>query len=147
MDQCFFWHFDPARLVKFFKHPKNFGSIKSESIWAISHMLHVWYIYVYLPTFGWFLRQMLGFIFQHHGAYGYTNTVIIIPARDIMVTWLFHMISLNFQAFKIRGFFFMGGSPSHNRFQYQSCLITWMLFWGVPPWLRKAPFINHSNIF
>ena len=32
-----------------------------------------WYIKTYMT--GWFLGQMLGFIFQHHGAYGYKNNV------------------------------------------------------------------------
>ena len=37
----------------------------------LSHLLHVWYIYHYLPTFGWFLGQMLVNIpyMEHLGMY------------------------------------------------------------------------------
>ena len=48
------------------------GCLKQEQTTVSSgnqtHMLHVWYIYLqnWVILFG----QMLGFIFQHHGAYG-----------------------------------------------------------------------------
>ena len=44
-------------------------------------------VLVYLPTFGWFFGEMLGFIFQHHGAFyiceGLTKNMSRLWASDL----------------------------------------------------------------
>ena len=49
------------------------SSVRTAEIPRLNHtqMLHVWYIY--LQNWVIYVGQMLGFIFQHHGAYGILN--------------------------------------------------------------------------
>jgi hypothetical protein len=48
------------------------GLIFTNSLYFMSHMLNVWYIMVYLPTFGGFLGANVG-KYSIHGAYGCGN--------------------------------------------------------------------------
>ena len=56
----------------------------------LTQMLHVWYIY--LHNWVMYVGQMLGFIFQHHGAYGLFPIYSLVggwptPLKNMKVSW------------------------------------------------------------